>query len=363
MGKSAPAAPAPPDPYKTAAAQTGSNIQTGIAQGVMGNANIVNPLGSTINSQTGTQTIKGPNGESYEVPRFTQTTTLSPTEQGLYDQQAGLRRGYNDIASDQMSRVKDMLSAPLDLSGLPQVSGDFAGAGRDRVEKALFDRLSPQLESGRAALETNLTNQGFQRGTEAFNKGMDQYGRQENDARLAVTAQGLQEQQGLFGMEQANRSRALQEMLIPRNQSLNELNAFTSGGQVNMPQAPGWNAPQVAPTDVSSNVYNSAALQQKQYEQQMAQKNAEMGGMFGLGQAGIMGAMKYAPMMFPSDRRLKRDIVDLGLRLVNGLKLYAYRYIGEGRERVGVMADEVARVNPAAVSTFNGFLAVNYRAL
>ena len=41
-------------------------------------------------------------------------------------------------------------------------------------------------------------------------------------------------------------------------------------------------------------VYNSAALQNKQYEQQMAQQNAMMGGIFGLGQAGILGAMNPA---------------------------------------------------------------------
>jgi Chaperone of endosialidase len=62
----------------------------------------------------------------------------------------------------------------------------------------------------------------------------------------------------------------------------------------------------------------------------------------------------------PSDRRLKRDIVELGV-LPNGLHLYRYRYTGDRQYYVGVMAQEVMRVDPAAVGlNQNGFLGVNY---
>ena len=79
-----PQAPPPPDPYKTAQAQLGTNIQTGIANSVMGNVNQVGPTGSTIYNQSGTQTITGPDGQTYQVPRYTQTTQLSPEQQQLY---------------------------------------------------------------------------------------------------------------------------------------------------------------------------------------------------------------------------------------------------------------------------------------
>lgn len=67
-----------------------------------------------------------------------------------------------------------------------------------------------------------------------------------------------------------------------------------------------------------------------------------------------------------SDRRLKRNIDKLG-ELPSGLGVYAYHYLwdeDESPRRLGVMAQEVLGVNPAAVLTMpNGFLAVDYGAL
>jgi len=62
----------------------------------------------------------------------------------------------------------------------------------------------------------------------------------------------------------------------------------------------------------------------------------------------------------PSDIRLKRDI-DLLERLDNGLGLYRYRYLWSDQLYVGVMAQEVATVMPAAVLTgADGYLRVDY---
>lgn len=372
MGTSAPRAPAPPDPYKTAGAQTESNIQTAIANSYLSNPSIVGPYGTTRTERSAMETVTLPNGQTYQVPRFTQTTTLSPSEQALYDQQNRIRQGVNQLAIDQTSRLQDHLGRPLDLSGLPPVDNDFS-ADRARTEQALFDRLNPQLERDRSALENQLVNQGFQRGTEAFTTAMDQHGRQANDQRLAITARGLQEQQGLSGMAQASRARALQELLASRNQPINEITALMNGGQVSMPNVPTYHPGQVAGTDIAGAVYNTAALQQKQHEQQLAQRNAMMGGLFGLGQAGILGAtsdkgsglIKAGMSALPwfSDRRLKRDIRDIGVTLRNGLRLYAFRYLWESCTRVGVMADEVARIRPDAVFSYGGFLTVDYGAL
>ena len=62
----------------------------------------------------------------------------------------------------------------------------------------------------------------------------------------------------------------------------------------------------------------------------------------------------------PSDRRLKADIVREGT-LANGLALYSYRYTWSAQRFVGVMADEVEAVMPAAVSRHrSGYKMVNY---
>jgi len=62
-----------------------------------------------------------------------------------------------------------------------------------------------------------------------------------------------------------------------------------------------------------------------------------------------------------SDIRLKQDIVPLG-RLDNGLELYRFRYKGSDRTAyVGVMAQEVQRIDPSAVwRGADGYLRVNY---
>lgn len=65
----------------------------------------------------------------------------------------------------------------------------------------------------------------------------------------------------------------------------------------------------------------------------------------------------------PSDRHLKRDIVLID-QLPNGIGIYRYRYLWSDTVYVGVMAQEVAAINPRAViRAADGFLRVNYAAL
>lgn len=64
-----------------------------------------------------------------------------------------------------------------------------------------------------------------------------------------------------------------------------------------------------------------------------------------------------------SDVRVKRDVVPLA-RLANGLNLYRFRYLWSNTVYVGVMAQEVQKVDPDAVVTGkDGFLRVSYARL
>jgi hypothetical protein len=68
-------------------------------------------------------------------------------------------------------------------------------------------------------------------------------------------------------------------------------------------------------------------------------------------------------ILVASDIRLKRDIEPIG-QLTNGLGLYSYRYLWDDTVYVGVMAQEVAEVVPAAVLCgADGFLRVDYARL
>lgn len=291
MGSSSP--PPAPDPYKVSSAEGKSNVQTGIANSVLSNPNVVNPYGSTSYSHSGEmQTVTMPDGSTTQVPRYTQTTTLSPEQQKLYDLQTQTQQNIGQIGVDQSSRIGDILGKPVDLSGLTIDPNSFS-QDRQRVEQAMFDRLSPQNERDYASLENRLTNQGFQRGTEAFNSAMDEYNRGINDQRLAITGAGLAEQQGMYGMASNAAQNEIQRRLLEQNQPINAITALMSGSQVSMPNAPGYNAPTISGTNLGQSIYNSAAINAKNYQTQQQSNAALMSGLFGLGGTMLTGGMQY----------------------------------------------------------------------
>jgi hypothetical protein len=288
---SSPSAPAPPDPYKTASAEGQSNIQTALANQTLGNPNVVGPTGSTTYSPSGQfETITMPDGSTQQIQRQTQTTSLSAPEQKIYDLNAQARTNVGQIGVDQSARIGDLLGKPVDYSDLKLDPNSF-GADRQRVEQAMYQRMQPQLDRTRDAEENRLVNQGFQRGTQAFTDAMGDVGRQENDLRLGITAAGLGEQQGMYGMARDAAGYEMSRRAGERNAPINEITALMSGSQVSAPSTPGYNAPTVAGTNIGQNVYGSAAMQQQQYQAEMAKQNAMMGGVAGLAGAGAYGVM------------------------------------------------------------------------
>jgi hypothetical protein len=84
---------------------------------------------------------------------------------------------------------------------------------------------------------------------------------------------------------------------------------------------------------------------------------SEKPGMFGdKGPAAFLGTLL-------SDPRLKTNIEKLG-EMYDGLGLYAWNYIWGGARKIGVMADEVAKLRPWALGPeIEGYKTVNYRRL
>jgi hypothetical protein len=62
-----------------------------------------------------------------------------------------------------------------------------------------------------------------------------------------------------------------------------------------------------------------------------------------------------------SDIRLKENIKAVGSK--NGFNIYEFNYIGDPQKYSGVMAQEVEKVRPDAVTIINGFLHVFYDAI
>lgn len=93
--------------------------------------------------------------------------------------------------------------------------------------------------------------------------------------------------------------------------------------------------------------------------QAQAQSGSLMGGIGSL--VGTLGGAALSnPMIFASDRRLKKNLVKIGETL-SGIGIYLFDYIWGGPRQVGVVAQEVMAVAPSAVLTDkSGYLLVDY---
>lgn len=179
------------------------------------------------------------------------------------------------------------------LAGLARDAGNFTNAAQQQrygqnLGAGQFANTAQQQgydqSIGAGTFANTAQQQKFdqQQGTQTFN---NQTVAQNND-----TAQrGFTNTQAAGNFANTARQQGVQELLAFRNQPINEISGLMSGGQVNIPQFQGYNAPTVANTDVSGNYYNSAAINQQNYATKAAQQNALVGGLAGLGGSGLYG--------------------------------------------------------------------------
>jgi len=387
MGGSSPPPPTPPK--ETSAAQTGANISTAIANNFMSNANLIGADGSTqMTNQTGTYTFTDPyTSQSYDIPTFTRTESLSPVRQQTLAQnnQANLNLatlGAN-TSRDLIGNMQKQLTA-ADLGPRPELGQlrtnydtEFT-ADRQRTEDALFSRINPKLAQDRAALETQLSNQGIKLGSSGYDRAMSNFGQQSNDARMAAILASGQEQSRLadlarqsagFGnsamMDQYNaglsgRAQTMQEAFALDNQPINKAMALASGTQVANPQFQAFNVNRIPTTDNAGIIQNYDQQNFQRWQAEEQRNQGLMGGLLGMG--GKIGAALPWATMF-SDERLKEDIEPVGT--LKGHKLYEYTMKDSGEKQIGVMAQEVRKKRPDAVKKDpeSGYLKVDYGAL
>lgn len=267
------------------------------------------------------------------------------TTQGLPALSGNVQPGQLDDALDTASLPDRQTS--LDYSALPRLPGveDFS-ADRDRIVQALIARQQPFADANRNRIENQLANQGIVRGSEAYTNAMNDLARQENDARLAATIAGGQEQSRLFGLglsarqqgqnevnqggmfrnaardaafneaQQAGsftnqartqalnnalaaggfaneaRQQGLQERSFLRNEPLNMLNALRSGSQVGMPQFQGYGQQaQTAGPDLVGATKASSDYANNVYNQQVAGSNNVLSTLGNLGSAALFAKM------------------------------------------------------------------------
>lgn len=407
--------PKAPDPYETASAQMNSNIGTAAANLAMNATNQTGPWGSVGYEQTGTVSITGPDGKPIEVPRYTQTTTLSPEQQSLYDRGSAAMGNLAGLAQQLSGKLGSTLGKPMDTSGLPSMQSSFGSgynpnfngdlglqtdlglatsyagaddfsADRDRYTDALLARGAGDRASQEAALRSTLAAKGVREGSAAWNAEMERMGRQNTDERYAAYLAGGQEQSRMVGMARDAATfgnDALTAQGTFNNSALQAQGLFGLGAQQAGNQA-AMGAAQF------NNDARAQGLQERSNlrQQPLNELNALLGSsqvqapnygstpQVGVGGVDLAGGIQNqynqqvqqqqnmmgglfglgSSLIMASDRRLKTDIKRVG-ETEAGVPIYTYRYVWGGPVQMGVMAQDVPE---AASDMGNGYLGVDY---
>jgi hypothetical protein len=241
------------------------------------------------------------------------------------------------------------MSANAQGYGQAVTSGQFGNQAQAQnfnqgnIEQQLYNQSQAQ-NYGQAANTQQLTNsaQG-----QNYSQGL-------NSANFTNAAQNQLYNQNLASAQFANtaQQQALAQALQQRNLPINEITALLSGSQITNPQFTPYSGTMVGAAPIAQTTQNAYQGALNNYNQQVGSQNAQTAGLFQLGAAALMPA----PMF--SDRRLKSNIHRIGTHKL-GIGIYEYDIMG--RHEIGVMAQEVEKVMPDAISRHHtGYMMVDY---
>jgi len=304
-----PPPPTPPDPFATAQAQQGYNINAAIAQNQLNNTNQITPYGQIHYTQTGgglvgatpaqaaTPATGGywngqawiptggspghPATEGQFVPQYTATTTLNPKLQGIVNTTMGNAQTNANLEGKLLGNAQQTLTHPLDLSW---------GALQNNIYGLERNTLDPYWKQQQELEDQKLANQGLTPGSQGWGYDQTQFGLNKSNAYTdaMLKAQG----------------QAASDITAQYNSPLNVLSALRSGSQVSQPgvgqpastaQGQIGAAPYASVAQgnyaIGSQNFNAAQdATQKQYQAQQSQQNQLLGGLFGLG-GQLLGAI------------------------------------------------------------------------
>jgi len=339
---SSPKTPKAPDPVATAEAQAKANQVTQFT-----------PQGNLIYGQVDPATGQF---NAYEDNRTALKVEETPFQESL---RGGTEAEVLDLlnafrgSSTNLGAIRTPSSFE---SNLTPFQTDFSGDAQaltDATFQAATQRLQPQFDEQRGKLEQRLADQGLPIGSEAYQTELNRLEESQNEqlSRLSLdsVAQGRAEQDRLARLQAALRGQQFNEQI-----GLSGLEQNLRGQQFGeLGSLLGFNTPftqqQINPVDVAG-ITNSG------YQNQLAASQMQNQGAAQQAQAlGTIGGFLL------SDLRLKEGIKPIGKE--NGYNIYEFNYIGDDRVYKGVMAQEVEKINPSAVTEIDGYKAVNYDAI
>jgi len=249
-GSSAPAAP----DYVGAANQTAANNLAAAQSATAANrVNQYTPYGSLNYSQTG----KDANGN----PMWSATQSVNPALQ--------------PAVNNSLSNVSSQYADPFTGGNLPSYGINPGQTYSD----AIMQRLQPQQQHQSEMSDAQLANQGIMPGSEAYNNAKRLLGQTQNDQLTSAIVGGMNT--GL----QANQQQYGQNLTNYNNTLANALNikSLATPNYINPAQQS-----TTAGADTLGATNAQYTNQLNAYNAQQAQNANTMGGLFGLGAAGLM---------------------------------------------------------------------------
>lgn len=168
-------APQPPDPYKTAKGQFHANAGTAVVQQMLNMVNQETPFSSLTYERGADQELRDPRtGEVYKIPQFT--------------------------GRQSSPQLEALINSPWDPST----------ATADRLTDYGRQFLDPYWQKQRETYEADLLNRGIGMGTEAYDRGMQNFGDQQTRAYNDMFLSG---QNQAWSQAMAERQRPINEIL------------------------------------------------------------------------------------------------------------------------------------------------------
>ena len=282
--------------------------------------------------------------------KWSQTISFTPEQRRIFEAQQAMQQGQAQYGLDAVNQAGDIFSSPFEIpeqvptyqgpqgdmpqyqgpqGDMPEYSGPEGdmptyGTHRQNVYDAMMARVGTDIDRDRGTTNSQLVAQGIPVGSKAYNRQMEQLDRKETDAKQqaeiaaeqmaglgyqsALAGRGLEGREsmadfttGMAGRQQGqsegldtfrtgmqSHQQQIQDALLGRNQPINEMNAWQTGSQIGMPQFQGYSqagfagGPDYLGAGMGESQYNLGA-----WNADTASNNALMGGLFGLGAAGI----------------------------------------------------------------------------
>ena len=176
--------------------------------------------------------------------QWTQTMTLSPEQQAMYNQNQALNQTLGDIATTGVGQVQQSVNNPLNFSQNQalQTPGEIQQQASNAAYQNAAQYLDPQFKQSNAQLANRLANQGITQGSEAYNNAMLNAGNAQQQAyesaRNQAYIQGLSGAQQQYAQGLGTRQQQIAEQQVLRQDPLNTLNAIRSGQQMQVAQMP-----------------------------------------------------------------------------------------------------------------------------